>query len=1111
MTSREAYEYNDGTMLSKRTEISGDGKKRVTENIFAHDLSGSPYSGSTSGMRYRNMRSQIAQNKITDITNNGYSSTATTWQDLSGKYLPFKEYHWRNSTTGVAIPSFNWTTPDTTVWPRRFTFASYDNHGNLTKVYDAYNSSTNISWEEYGSLIDRVVTRPNATDSLVTTYDYDLNTFRLSSITDPNGRKTEFKYDPLQRLTEIIAPDKRTVAQNEYYYSRDGNNDVFSASDPNFIKTRAASASSFSDAFEYTDAPENHGWAEYLNPNDGVMSTVYDNTLQSRVMRVDVTNGPNNNYAIKYPASGSLGLAHSHLWVKIKSAQTSSSFRVVVWYSGAEYTLVYSFSDGTNSYNAATKTMTIYVGASFASGTWQNLERDLLADFRLTGIQADFEHIQRLIARGEFDFDDARTDRPVTTVTFADGLGRDMQTLQYDFTGAIKAGTVYDFADRITKVTKPYTSATRTFDLDAISAANSYYAGRYAYFDGTTPQPDPDPSAFHETQYLADPLNRISKQGAPGSVFKIGASPEKAVIFTYDTNTPADAPGYYTATLHKQRRQDENVHAVDSFFDTFDNLIATVALPNGLQLITTHTYNDANKLIQTVAPNNTVTTYTYDTFGLLRTQDSPDAGISNYLYDKKGYLRFIKDGKGANSNPAYFIYHKYDDIGRKIEEGTMSDPATNFNQANADNRTYPTSGHTWKVKYHYDVAGYSAGATQRNLKGRLDAIEYVSERFGLSGYMFYSYDDNGNLEWIRQSVPKDVVSDGNAYLITMTSYSYGPGGQVTKISFSRSFPPGASTDAFYVWYDYDALGRLQKVFANTADVKPATAEAEYTYWPGGQVQRLVLGGSVQGVDYLYNTRDWLTQINHQNLVAGNDPGGDGGGAGVPNADRFGQIIGYNAPGHIADVSPFSTDFVAQFNGNIAWTIHSTSGNNTPSYLTGWVFKYDGADRLGKANWGHYSNDNWQETDSRYDLTGITYDASGNFTHMKRRLQDNTAVDMNYFYKPNSNQLDYVSGLNNQASGNYTYDQNGNMITDNKKLAASGTIAYDYRNLPTQAPMPGGTIYFDYDGKGQRVSKNDLVYVYGADGKVIAVYKIDGTHLYWNIWGLDLIGQKFFAQ
>jgi YD repeat-containing protein len=89
-----------------------------------------------------------------------------------------------------------------------------------------------------------------------------------------------------------------------------------------------------------------------------------------------------------------------------------------------------------------------------------------------------------------------------------------------------------------------------------------------------------------------------------------------------------------------------------------------------------------------------------------------------------------------------------------------------------------------------------------------------------------------------------------------------------------------------------------------------------------------------------------------------------------------------------------------------------------------------------------------------------------------------------------------------------------MTKDIVKLGSTSTITYDYRNLPTQVPKttnPAGTIYFGYDGKGQRVSKNSLFYVPGADGRVIAVYDDKGTLLYWNIWGLDLIGQRFWKQ
>jgi hypothetical protein len=100
--------------------------------------------------------------------------------------------------------------------------------------------------------------------------------------------------------------------------------------------------------------------------------------------------------------------------------------------------------------------------------------------------------------------------------------------------------------------------------------------------------------------------------------------------------------------------------------------------------------------------------------------------------------------------------------------------------------------------------------------------------------------------------------------------------------------------------------------------------------------------------------------------------------------------------------------------------------------------------------------------------------------------------------------------------NYRYDASGNRTRDKAKLgsATADSITYDYRNLPVKmqkSVAPAGTIEFGYDGKGQRVSKNNLFYVPGADGRVLAVYDDKGTLLYWNIWGLDLIGQRFWKQ
>lgn len=704
-----------------------------------------------------------------------------------------------------------------------------------------------------------------------------------------------------------------------------------------------------------------------------------------------------------------------------------------------------------------------------------------------------------------------------TSRTYADGLGRPIQTQQNEGTGSVKTGTIYDELGRVKRVTKPfYDNSSQVFNTTPVSAAQNYYANNHpAYYDGSSSQQfDTGQYPYAETEYFADPLDRVKRQAAPGTAFYMGSG--KEVKFQYLTNASTDLPNDYPTpnVLLKQSREDENGYKTDTFHDRFGNLVATIASPNDMKLTTVHTYDVLGNLIQTKAPTGLLSTYQYNTLSQLTSKDTPDAAAVEYKYDKNGNLRFVKDGKGSTGD-AYFIYYKYDAFNRKIEEGTMANPSANFNQANADNVGYPTSGNTVKVKFQYDFSSYATSAPQKNLSGRLAAIEYASERFtqptAPKGYVFYSYDDRGRVEWIENWVPKSNQNDGNGSLGTRIEYEYDFQGNVTKTYFRRLFPPGALSNTFYVWYDYDELGRLKKVFANTVDSKPATAEAEYSYWPGGQIKRLVLGNNVQGLDYLYNSRDWLTQINHQNLTYTLDPGGDGGGSGVSNPDRFGQIIGYNQRAHIADQStPFAGDFVAQYNGNISWTIHNTFGNNDLSSLTGWVFKYDSINRLTKANWGHYTSA-WVEPTSRYDLLGITYDASGNLTHMKRRMYNAVGIDMYYHYKPNSNQLDFVENLNSQTSGNYSYDANGNLTADAKKLASAGTIAYNYRNLPTQVPMPGGAIAFDYDGNGQRISKNDIIYVTDAAGRTLAAYDLNGTHLYWNIWGLDLIGQKFWSQ
>ncbi len=1151
IVSRESYKYTtDGTLLNEKTETSGHGKLRNTRYRYAHEVSTSP---PYSGMRDRNMRSQVAQVTIDRVEEDEtFSSTATTWKDVGGKYLPDREFHWRKSTSPSFLGWFNWTSPPgSNDWILTQTFDQYDQHGNTKRIIGAYGGadSTTIRWDATGTLIDSIKTRPNATTTLTTKYGYDANTFRLISITDPNNQKTEYKYDPLQRLIETINPDKKTAATQSYSYSRQtpGSGDNFVTTNPNFVRTVACTHAEHVRNYDFENGsgsiPES--WS-LTNGGSGVGT--WDNTTSYSGLKCLKAYIPS--------ASGS----NRVLWKATFDEKVSSQeiCRMEIWVkklsgsSGGSVSIDLKFHD-TN--HAVTETKNKTISVSSLTTSWQKFSLDfspLTTSDHLYEVSIDFTaNSYGTVWYDRFNFYELNISK-----NFADGLGRDIETVQFEGnTRSTQAATYYDFADRVSKVTKPFLSADTSFTLTlsgtatiAIDSASQWYATKHKVYT------DPNeydisypttPDAFSETVYYSDPLNRVKYQYFPGTAFEKANPSAKYVKHTYGTNLASEM-GFSSANkVLETRAWDENGVQTVIYTDTFGNKVgvrtdsgATISSGDTTKLATAFRYDILNNLTKVAPPRafdgatNTIPNWShafcdsmaYNTLSQLTKRITPDAGTSEYLYDKKGNLRFVKDAKGAAGS--YFIYNKYDNLGRQIEEGTMSNPGTYFNQTKADSQAFPLSG-TWKIKYHYDTAGYGASVPQRNLKGRMDAIEYVTDRFpNVKGYIFYSYDNNGNVEWIEQYIPKGNVNDGNGQLATRIEYQYDALGKVTKMYFRRSFPPGASPDAFYVWYDYDNLGRLERVYTNTTDVKPTTSfNAQYTYWPSGQVKRLLLGNTVQGLDYLYNSRGWLTQINHHSLLANKDPGND---STMVTKDRFGEIIGYNKQKYIASDAQFSSGpsgYAPQYNGNISWITLNTLGNTNPVGFstTGWIFRYDKANRLGKANWGYLNANDWIAS-LRYDVTGptapdslIRYDRNGNLLAMIRRDQNSGTSNGNftYSYTANTNKLDRVSGLNGQGAGNYVYDANGNMTKDIVKLGSSSTIAYDYRNLPTQVPKtpaPAGTIYYGYDGNGQRVSKNNLFYIPDAQGRVIAVY--DGasplsTHLYWNVWGLDLIGQRYW--
>ena len=242
--------------------------------------------------------------------------------------------------------------------------------------------------------------------------------------------------------------------------------------------------------------------------------------------------------------------------------------------------------------------------------------------------------------------------------------------------------------------------------------------------------------------------------------------------------------------------------------------------------------------------------------------------------------------------------------------------------------------------------------------------------------------------------------------------------------------------------------------------------ATNTYDKLGQLKAKDVAG-LQTVDYKYNTRGWLTDINRIGPLSI---------IGAPT-DLFAFHISYNNVTDDADGQLPATP--ALYNGNISETYWLTSSDYN---IRKYSYFYDSLNRLNEAYYQKPS-DAEKYTGSYDEL--IAYDKNGNIT----RLYRNGAIDdpsvqipidnLFYSYATGSNKLTKVyddttspqgfKDINNSSNIDYTYDGNGNMITDvNKGITA---IKYNHLNLPVEINF-GTTnkIIYLYDATGRKLKK-----------------------------------------
>ncbi|SMC92216.1 DUF6443 domain-containing protein, partial [Moheibacter sediminis] len=288
-------------------------------------------------------------------------------------------------------------------------------------------------------------------------------------------------------------------------------------------------------------------------------------------------------------------------------------------------------------------------------------------------------------------------------------------------------------------------------------------------------------------------------------------------------------------------------------------------------------------------------------------------------------------------------------------------------------------------------------------------------------------------------------------------------------------------------FTYDTQGRLTQ-HTHKVGSKAEELLALSTYDQLGQLMNKKVGGTnltggsgrLQHIDYKYNIRGWLTDINDVNTSLIADRGIPGPGQ---SDDMFAFHINYETLDY-QDGVVFSAPASPLYNGNISQTFWRSSSDDK---IRGYSYEYDQLNRLRYASYTKVSL-NMSSFPGAYD-EALAYDLNGNILNLIRHTGDANENQVNmdnlsYTYQngnQNSNRLmkvtDDVSssstgGFSNGSSGtsnDYTYDENGNMLSDLNKGITE--ILYNHLNLPTHIYFGNnGSIEYFYNAAGQKIKK-----------------------------------------
>ena len=652
------------------------------------------------------------------------------------------------------------------------------------------------------------------------------------------------------------------------------------------------------------------------------------------------------------------------------------------------------------------------------------------------------------------------------SVVYTDGAGKPRQSQVRETSGLTVQETLYDKAGRAVAQTKPvYGSgssvpfgyrADLVVDTDGRFGENNPEGGSLGPMSGLVAALYPETGGYPYTQtrFERSPLSRPLEMSVPGSGYQIGSG--NTTRYAYGSNeTSGSFPGslpvdnfFLTTTTDADGNTSTSI--ADRQGRTVGREAPPLTLVSGATVrpVTWYDFNARGDLWRVRLPkfdeNPAFALVTeFDVFGRPVKSVSPDqADTTRTVYDRAGRPRFTQHADGAAEG--YFLYTKYDRVGRAINSGYYVqawDEAFLQDKADTD-PAWPVTPFTWRQRSIYDSHGDAVTGQQGRLlftETNADASKFpdASEH--------YTYDERGRLTRVALRV-NAYGADEHAIV-----YDYNDRGDVTLARYGD-----AAVSSVSVAYSYDARGRVTAIgmpgdpdFYTSYRYRGDGRIASRTFpWPvGRQID-------VPRLSYDYDGQGRLTRI---------------------STAAFEETLTYESGGYGG---------FGGHRGLIASASYSYPTLSSPDPFNH-TYRFD-YDALGQLTAADHSADN------AFDIgVGLPtrYDQHGNIARMRRG-----AATQTYAYFPGTNRVRNTGG----NLSTYLYDRRGNVTTLTPRSITD--VDYDpFTSLPTRLTTGGETTTYGYLGRRRAFKaapgQEKVLYLHGASGQPFAERTPTGLRLF----------------